>query len=285
MLNTLLNLTRPLIVLDCETTGTDTQKDRIVEFAFQAWNTNGLEKEFRTLINPGIPMPKGAEGVHGITDAVLNSCSTCGQPDADHTMTLLDGSLGVTSHAFKPWPKFKQIAKAIATGFVNCDFAGKHVRFDLSIIAAEMAREGVEWNYVNAAIVDADRLEQLGDPRSLTHLVKKHLDEDMGSEAHTALGDVQWTTKLIVGQLKAYPCLPRDLDALHRAQWPGWIDGSGKFKFVDGKPCFAQWGKYAGKAMRGVPLDYYDWILKQDFPADVKALARNAKLGKFPEER
>ena len=34
--------------------------------------------------------------------------------------------------------------------------------------------------------------------------------------------------------------------------------------------------------MRHVPTSYYDWILSSDFPADVKALAAEAKLGKFP---
>lgn len=272
-------------MLDCETTGVDVQKDLIVELAFQAWNADGLEKEFRTLVNPGVPMPKGAINVHGITDDDVHGCSACKLPLTKHPPDTPE-------HQMKPWPRFKQLAKAVATGFVNCDFAGKRVRFDLAILAAEMAREGVPWSYLDARIVDADRLEQLGDPRSLTHLVKKHLGEDMSAEAHGALADVQWTTKLIAGQLNAYPCLPRDLDQLHRAQWPGWIDGSGKFRFVDGVPCFSNWGKHAGKPMNHPDVlstarggSYYDFILSGDFPEDVKELARKAKLGQFPEER
>lgn len=288
MLHELLNLTRPLIVLDCETTGLNPQKDRIVEFAFQAWNGDGLEKEFRTLVNPEVPMPRGAEGVHGITDAMLQACSTCGQAQEWHAPPDPPDAC-----QFKPWPRFKQLAKAVATGFVGCDFAGKNVRFDLRMVAAEMARAGVEWSYANAVIIDADRLEALGDPRSLTHLVKKHLNEDMADDAHSALGDVRWTARLIAGQLKSYPNLPRNLEALHKAQWPDWIDSSGMFRYVDGIACFGRWGKHAGRPMNHPEVlrpgrdgkTYYDFIVGADFPPDVKHLAREALAGRFPEVR
>ena len=44
-----------------------------------------------------------------------------------------------------------------------------------------------------------------------------------------------------------------------------------------------QFGKWRGKSMRSIEASYWDWIIKSDFPADVKALASDAKLGKFPE--
>jgi uncharacterized protein (DUF3820 family) len=44
-------------------------------------------------------------------------------------------------------------------------------------------------------------------------------------------------------------------------------------------------GKYNRRPMRDVPTDYYDFILRADFPADVKALVSKAKLGEFPDER
>ena len=45
MIHQLLNLTRPLFVLDTETTGLDTAKDRIVELGFQQWIAEGMTKE------------------------------------------------------------------------------------------------------------------------------------------------------------------------------------------------------------------------------------------------
>ena len=51
MIHQLLNLTRPLFVLDTETTGTDTVRDRIVEIGFQRWEAAGMTKESAATLN------------------------------------------------------------------------------------------------------------------------------------------------------------------------------------------------------------------------------------------
>jgi DNA polymerase-3 subunit epsilon len=252
MIHQLLNITRPLFVVDTETTGVDVQRDRIVEIGFQEWDSTGMIKEWRSIINPIIHIPQEVVDIHGISNDVV-----------------------------KDWPPFKNFAYVIAKAFSNCDFAGKNPRFDLRIIASEMQRSGVEWNYVDARIIDADRLEQLAVPRSLSHLHEKYTGAPHEG-AHGALSDVRASTTVIVGQLQMYESLPRDMDALHAAQWPGWIDGDGKFRFVKGVPCFAQWGKYGGMPMTKADKGYWDFILMNDFASDVKELARRAKLGQFP---
>ena len=252
MIHELLKLDRPLFVVDTETTGVDTNRDRIVELGVQEWDSTGILKEWRWLVNPGVPIPDKVRAIHGISDEDV-----------------------------KLWPTFKQIAPYIAAGFVNCDFGGKNVRFDLRLLASEMRRAGVEWSYGTARILDAERLEQLAIPRTLSHLYKKYTGEELEG-AHGALNDVRASSIVIVGQLQTHETLPRDLDTLHAAQWPGWIDPDGKFRFVDGVACFGQWGKYANMPMTKADTGYWDWILTNDFPPDVKALARQAKLGKFP---
>lgn len=309
MIHELLTLTRPLFVFDTETTGTDAHNDRIVEFGFQMWigegsckncenyetafksgviteippcdyckgsrRVGGLAKEWRSLINPGIPIPPSATKIHGITDAMVQGCRDCLQPRQIHPTA--------DCPAFKPWPYFKQIAQNIAKGLAQCDFAGKHVRFDLQITAAEMQRSDIEWSYHEARIIDIDRLEALAEPRSLSHLYKKYTGEDHEG-AHGALSDVRASTIVIVQQLQRHTQLPRDLNALHSAQWIDWLDVEGKFRMIDGVAVCNFGKKYKGKPMRDIPLDFYDWILKEKFPPDVKLLARNAKLGIFPEK-
>lgn len=274
MIHQLLNLARPLFVIDCETTGVDPQRDRIVEVGFQRWTTEGMDKEWCSLINPGMSIPASATKVHGITDARMHLCNHCGLTSGEHSPIDL-------AHQFKPVPTFAQLAANFAKGFTCCDFAGKNVRFDLRIIAAEMMRAGVQWSYLGARIIDAERLEQLAEPRSLSYLHKKYVGH-VHDGAHGALSDVRATTTVLACQLKVHQQLPRDLDALHAAQWPGWIDPEGKFRFVDGIPCFGGWGKYAGRPMREADASYWDFILLKDFSVDVKLLAGNAKLGKFP---
>jgi uncharacterized protein (DUF3820 family) len=44
-------------------------------------------------------------------------------------------------------------------------------------------------------------------------------------------------------------------------------------------------GKYRNRAMRDIPISYYDWLCNNDFTDDVKKLAGLAKLGQWPEKK
>ena len=281
MIHQLLNLTRPLFIFDTETTGVDPQTDRIVELGFQQWGPEGLVKEYRTLINPRVPIPPGASKVHGIYDDDFKKCTTCGSYEEPHVGAVISYGDGLLCDRFHRPYTFAELAPSLAKGFVNCDFGGKNVRFDIRILLAEMARNGVQWSIEGARIVDAERLEQLAVPRDLGSLHEKYTGAKHEG-AHGALSDVQASTTVIVKQLEAHATLPRDLDALHAKQWPGMIDIDGKFRFVDGVPCFSGWGKYANRPMTVADNGYWDYILKNSFGAEVQALARAAKLGKYP---
>jgi DNA polymerase-3 subunit epsilon len=283
MIHQLFNLSRPLFVLDCETTGIDTAKDRIVEIGFQRWTAEGMDKEWRTLVNPGVPIPEVVTAVHGITDALMKCCRKCSQPLDGHPIGSYKETIEATCIDPSPVHTFAQLAANLAKGFTDCDFAGKNVRFDLRILAAEMARAGVEWSYANARIIDAERLEQLAVPRTLSHLHEKYTGAKHDG-AHGALSDVRASATVIVKQLEAHAALPRDLTALHALQWPGWLCDGGQFKMIDGVAtcCFGK--KWNGRAMKDIEVGYYDWIISAAFPEDVKAIAREAKLGRYPTE-
>ena len=64
-----LKMQRPLIVFDTETTGTDPQRDRIVELATLKIMPDGSREEKCKRFNPLVPIPKDATAVHGISDA------------------------------------------------------------------------------------------------------------------------------------------------------------------------------------------------------------------------
>jgi DNA polymerase-3 subunit epsilon len=255
MIPQILPLTRPLIVFDLETTGTDTDKHRIVQFGFQLYTAEGLVKEYECLVNPGTPIPPEVTEVHGISDADVADALT-----------------------------FAQLAPNLAPHFVDCDFGGKNVRFDLRMFEAEMRRAGVSWNYATARIIDAERLEQLAVPRSLSHLYKKYTGEELVG-AHGALADVRASAAVIFHQLSVHKeVLPLDLDKLHELQWPGRIDLEGKFVFKNGVAT-CMFGKYRGHRMTAIPPDYWRFILKSDFSAEIKALANNALRGLYPEAK
>ena len=98
-----LNLKRPLVFFDLETTGVDTAKDRIVEISMVKVMPNGDEIVRTRLINPQMPIPADATAIHGITDEDV-----------------------------KDAPTFAQIAKSLAQFIEGCDFGGFNSnRFDL----------------------------------------------------------------------------------------------------------------------------------------------------------
>ena len=66
-----LNLKRPIVFFDLETTGTDTAKDRIVELAFVKINTDGSRDKYVKRINPQMPIPAESSAIHGIYDCLL----------------------------------------------------------------------------------------------------------------------------------------------------------------------------------------------------------------------
>ena len=54
----ILQLKRPLVFLDFETTGLDVKNDRILELAFIRLLPDGTREEFVQRINPGIEVSK-----------------------------------------------------------------------------------------------------------------------------------------------------------------------------------------------------------------------------------
>jgi DNA polymerase-3 subunit epsilon len=62
-------LTRPLAIIDLETTGTNAKEARIVEISVLKILPDGTTTLRTRRINPGVPIPPDATAVHGITDA------------------------------------------------------------------------------------------------------------------------------------------------------------------------------------------------------------------------
>ena len=98
-----LNLKRPIVFFDLETTGVDTTKDRIIEISMIKVMPNGEEIVKTRRINPLMHIPESATAVHGITDEDV-----------------------------KDAPTFAQIAKSLSQFIEGCDFGGFNSnRFDL----------------------------------------------------------------------------------------------------------------------------------------------------------
>lgn len=268
-LHDVLTLTRPLVGLDEETTGVNPRTSAICElgleiFAPQPDGTVRV-KEYRTLVNPLLPIPKEASAIHGISNDMVRDA-----------------------------PTFVQLAANLYEGMNGCDFVGYNVRFDLRQLAEEFARAGYAWRYDDACVLDGLRLWQLAEGRKLTDAVDRWLgsrfeaSENLELEnlrddgqAHNALWDVKMSTRVVAAQLQACTRLPRDLRQLHELCWPGWFDAEGKLKWLKGELCFT-FGEHRDKPLRHVPQGYLRWVAGRDFSETVKQACRNAAKGIFP---
>src|SRR5690242_18269037 len=71
-----LRLSRPLVALDLESTGTDPATDRVIELALLTLVPDRPADLYRLRLNPGVNIPPAATAVHGITDADVRDAPT-----------------------------------------------------------------------------------------------------------------------------------------------------------------------------------------------------------------
>lgn len=248
----LTTLTRPLVVLDTETTGTNPDTDRIVELAFIQIGPDGSRKSWVQRFNPGVAIPPGATAVHGISDADVAA-----------------------------EPRFNTgLAHNLSKGFSGCDFAGYHVNFDLRILAAEMARAGVLWTYQDAHILDARALWLMLEPRTLTDAVR-HFCKTTHDDAHGALADIEATIAVLEAQ-SGRLAPESTVESLSRATFPDHytkLDSRGLFR-RKGDDVVIGFGKHKDRLVKDVPRSYFAWVLQSDFPSDTKARVRQALEGR-----
>ena len=67
-----LNLKRPLVVFDLESTGLNITEDRIIELSYVKVFPDGREESNTYRFNPEKTIPQQAINVHGITNDMLN---------------------------------------------------------------------------------------------------------------------------------------------------------------------------------------------------------------------
>lgn len=283
------SLERDLVIFDLETTEPNPDKARIVEFGFVNIKLDGTEKVYRTLVNPGVPIPHeashGREGSgyagHGITDTLVSGCRTCGmERENEQHLAACPDDCG--AHDFLPWPTFMNLAASIERGFSNVDFAGTNIRFDLKVTRNELGRCDIQWDYPSARIVDVYRIEQIGEPRTLSAIYEKYYGQPF-SGAHGALADVAASIEVLSAQFKRFRQLPRSIGLLHAMCWEGYIDTDGKFVFANGVPII-NFGKNKGTPMQNVDRGFYGWMLRpqQNFAPSTRLVAQQALLGVFP---
>jgi DNA polymerase-3 subunit epsilon len=244
-----MQLTKPINYVDCEGSGLDPAKDRIVSLAIVQVHPDGTRVPFSWKFNPEVIMTDEVIAVHGITnEEVIN------------------------------YPKFKDHAEEIHQVLKDVDLAGYNVRgYDIQIIWEELYRAGIEWDVEALKVVDVCVLFKLMEPRDLTHAVLKFAP-DHKFQAHSAMDDTKATLEVLKGMLLYYSHtptpLPYDIPGLAEMSCVE-KDGSRRLDLA-GTVVLDKEGiaRYTHKKMRGVAVEndlgYLEWILRSDFSQQTK---------------
>ena len=279
-----LQLTKPLVVFDLETTGLDLVNDRIIQISDIKVSPNdaeGEEQRKSLFVNPGISIPLVVQELTGITDEMV-----------------------------KDAPTFKQLAKSLADTFTGCDFAGYNSnRFDVPMLAEEFLRAGIDFDFSKSRLIDAQSIFYKREPRTLAAAYKFYTGRKMEEDfrAHRADEDTEATYRVLQGQLDKYnpetveeaeQALPNDMDVLNaESKMNDYVDFAGRMIWQDmtgpdGKPLLDangkprrhevfNFGKYKGWAVTDVlhrDSGYYSWMLSSDFTLNTKQVLTRIRL-------
>ena len=267
-----LNLTRPLVFLDLETTGIKVATDRIVELCLLRINPDGSQKIKTLRINPGIPIPSEATEIHGITDEDVKDC-----------------------------PKFSKVAHELSEFLDGCDIAGYNSNhFDIPLIVEEFLRAGLDLELKGRRFVDIQNIFHKMEPRNLSAAYKFYCNLEL-KKAHSAEADTIATYEVLKAQLDRYDKtefkdkkgiitkpVVNDIKALSDLSFSNRsADLIGHIIYNDKNIEVFNFGKHKGKAVSDVFRDepsYYDWIMKSEFPLSTKKVVTAIKLRGFNKE-
>lgn len=283
-----LNLTRPLIVFDLETTGLDLVKDRIIQLSYIKVFPDGHEERANYFVNP-TPLKVSAE------------------------ITKLTG---ITNEQVQQAKTFKELAPELHAAFKDCDFAGFNSnRFDIPMLAEEFLRASTaQHNYSidfrTVRCLDALAIYHRMEPRNLAaaylFYTGRRMEDDL--TAHHADGDTEATYRVLMGQLDKYDpkrvladpdrSIENDMDKLNEfSRFNNNVDFAGRFIWKpvlnadgtemtdkDGKPVMQEvfnFGKHKGEAVADVARrdpGFCSWVLAGQFTLDTKNVLQRIML-------
>lgn len=248
-----LNLKRPIVFFDLETTGVDTSKDRIVEISMIKVMPDGSKDVKTRRVNPEMPIPAEATAVHGITDEDV-----------------------------KNEPTFRQLAKSLAQFIQGCDFGGFNSnRFDLPLLVEEFLRVGVDVDLKRRKFVDVQNIFHKKEQRTLVAAYKFYCDKEL-TDAHSAAADTMATYEVLCAQLDRYDDLENDIDFLAEfSEREKAVDYAGRIVYNEQGVEVFSFGKYRGQSVEEVfrrEPSYYAWMMEGDFPLYTKKVITEIRM-------
>jgi len=261
-----LQLKKPVVFLDLETTGINIVTDRIVEIALVKVKPNGEEEEVLMRINPSVPIPEEASSIHGIYDEDV-----------------------------KNEPIFKEVAKKVAKFLEGCDLAGFNSnRFDIPLLAEELLRADIDIDLKKNNFIDVQAIFHKMEKRTLAAAFKFYCHQEL-KDAHSAMADTKATYEVLKAQLDRYENVEfednkgkkstpivNDIEKLSEfSSYDKNVDFVGRIVYDENGVEVFNFGKN-----KGIPVEqileeqpgYFGWILNSEFPLYTKKVLTQIKL-------
>lgn len=249
-----LQLNRPIVFFDLETTGTNILKDRIIEISYLKVGDAGIIKEKTHRVRPvdalgrQIPSNSAAVAVHGITDeALVNE------------------------------PTFKELSAELWEVFADSDVAGYNSnKFDLPLLIEEFSRAEYDFRLAGRNLIDVQNIFYKHEPRTLKAAYRFYCNKDL-VDAHQASADVRATYEVFLAQLDKYELGEDTQTVAKNSRLGDNLDLCGRLSAdKDGDAVF-NFGKHKGKKVKDVfrtEPSYYTWIMEGDFAKDTRDIIK-----------
>lgn len=240
-----LQLSRPIIFFDLETTGTSVTSDRIVEISLIKVYPDGHTEEKSRRINPECHIPEQSTAIHHITDEDV-----------------------------KDEPTFRQIANSLLAIFEDCDIAGYNSnKFDVPLLIEEFGRAGLSFDVAGRNFIDVQGIFHKMEQRTLIAAYRFYCGKDL-TQAHSAAADTKATYEVLLSQLERYPELKNDVAALAKFSSGGNnVDLAGRIVYNDNNEPIFNFGKNKGRKVKDIVRHepgFIQWMLQGDFPKETK---------------
>ncbi|MEO5908380.1 MAG: 3'-5' exonuclease [Ginsengibacter sp.] len=239
-----LQLARPIVFIDLETTGINIALDRIIEIAIIKILPDKTKQVKHKLLNPQMPIPKASSAIHGITDDKVKDAQT-----------------------------FKEVANELKQFIDNADLSGYNSnRFDIPLLMEEFLRAGIILEMDNRRMLDVQTIFHMMEKRTLAAAYKFYCEKDL-LDAHSAEADASATWEILEAQLTRYENLGTTIETvLHFTGEEKYVDFARRFVMDNDIEVF-NFGKHKGRCVAEVlkaEPQYYDWMMKGDFPLHTK---------------
>lgn len=260
-----LQLERPIIFFDLETTGVSVGKDHIIQICLHKVNPDGVRRTLTHYIRPvdaagrTVHIPETSTQIHGITDADV----------ADK-------------------PTFRQLAAEIAEFIGVADLAGYNSnKFDVPLLVEEFLRVNYPFSIRGRRLVDVQNIFHKMEQRTLKAAYRFYCHKELDN-AHSADADTLATYEVLLAQLDRYQDteyvapdgtvskpIVNDIEALsHFSTAITSADLVGHIGYDRQHNEVFNFGKHKGETLEyvfGSEPSYYDWMMKADFPLSTKS--------------